>query len=111
MRPRHPVAPPPPAPPAAAKREWCPYAGAMLPQVDRVLNAMAAMRPTGARLPHEFGGYRADEVEAEQMAAFEAGAERWWLVVPPAPGAEPDEWTYCDEAPDPYALPGAAGAW
>ena len=94
-----------PGPEAASEAEpargpdlqWCEHAGAMLPRVDRLLNAMDAARPAGARLPDQFGGYRAGEVEAEQMAAFEAGAERWWLVVPPSPDDDPAEWTHYED--------------
>lgn len=39
-------------------------------------------RPIGALLPHQFPGYDRDDVEAEQMQAFEEGVERWWLIVP-----------------------------
>lgn len=54
------------------------------------LGRMDAARPRKAREPHEFPDHDAGEVEAEQLAAFEAGVARWWLVVPPdddAPGA------------------------
>lgn len=45
-------------------------------------------RPPGVPEPHEFPGYDPDEVEAEQLWAFEHGIERWWLVVPPLPGED-----------------------
>ena len=51
-------------------------------------------RPRGARRPHQFGGHDAGEVEAEQLEAFAQGVERWWLVVPPGPGDDPDEWVF-----------------
>ena len=56
---------------------------------------MDAARPAEALLPHEFpGGYEFDEVEAEQLVAFEAGVEAWWRVIPPPPGADPAVWHY-----------------
>ena len=53
------------------------------------LVAMEAARPAGACEPDQLSeqGDPAGEVEAEQLAAFEAGVERWWLVMP----AEYDE--------------------
>ena len=58
---------------------------------------MDAERPRGAPLPHEFPGHQVGDVEAEQMEAFEQGVERWWLVVPPRPEDDPDEWRYAGE--------------
>ncbi|MGN3974003.1 hypothetical protein [Tsuneonella sp. SYSU-LHT278] len=52
-------------------------------------------RPIGARWPHQFPGYDPDEVEAEQMWAFEEGVERWWLVVP-GPDGDDGKWHYAD---------------
>lgn len=46
------------------------------------LDRMDAARPRGAREPHAFAGYGMGEVEAVQLAAFEARARRWWLAVP-----------------------------
>jgi hypothetical protein len=67
------------------------------------LDRMDAARPRGARRPGGFPGHTADEVEMEQLAAFEAGAERWWLVVPPdddAPGSQDaDGWVREADAP------------
>ncbi|TCJ39456.1 hypothetical protein [Parafrankia sp. BMG5.11] len=92
---------PPPAPPAApssgAELQWCEHTGTMVPRVDRLLNAMDAARPAGARLPGEIYGYPSGAVEAEQMAAFEAQVARWWLVVPPGEHDDPEEWTFTEE--------------
>ncbi|WP_095011787.1 hypothetical protein [Tsuneonella mangrovi] len=73
-------------------------AGRYIPPVSRILNAMEAARPRRAKAPHEFTGWNLDDVEAEQMAAFEAGVEEWWRVVPPGPGDPDDEWVFA--APD-----------
>ncbi len=58
------------------------------------LDRMEAARPLDAPELWQFGGRSVAEVEAEQLAAFEAGAARWWLVVPPGEGDDPDVWTY-----------------
>jgi hypothetical protein len=64
------------------------------------LDAMEAARPAGASEPDQLSaeGDPAGEVEAEQLAAFEAGVERWWLVMPAdydAHVSEPrDGWCY-----------------
>jgi hypothetical protein len=60
------------------------------------LRRMDAARPAGAREPHEFTGHEMGAVEGAQLAAFEAGEERWWLVVPPEPGDDPDEWRFAE---------------
>lgn len=71
-------------------------------ELDRILAAMEAERPAGApRLaapgaqddPGDPGGLIADA----QFQAFEAGAPRWWLVVPPAPWGGDGPWHYADE--------------
>lgn len=73
--------------------------GRYVPPLGRRLAAMEAARPPGARLPHEFAGYSRDrDVQAEQLAAFEAGVDRWWLVVPPDEGEDADEWCFTEEA-------------
>lgn len=53
------------------------------------LKRMDAARPPGVREPHEYAGYPEGAVDDAQLAAFEAGVERWWLVVPPRPGDDP----------------------
>ncbi|MDP3677294.1 MAG: hypothetical protein Q8R44_19715 [Novosphingobium sp.] len=58
------------------------------------LERMDAARPPGAKEPHLFCSYPTGEVAAEQLAAFEAGVDDWWLVVPPGPDDDPDEWHY-----------------
>ena len=54
---------------------------------------MDEARPDGAKLPHQFG-FAMGEVEAEQLAAFEADVERWWLVIPPGPDDDPGDWHF-----------------
>ena len=57
------------------------------------LRRMNQARPRGVKEPHQFGLDTGD-VEMEQLAAFEAGVERWWLVAPPGPDDDPDEWHF-----------------
>ena len=72
--------------------------GSYMPPLGRRLDAMERARPRGARLPHEFAGYSPDrDVQAEQLAAFEAGIDRWWLVVPPEEGKDAGEWRFAEE--------------
>ena len=72
--------------------------GRYMPPLGRRLDAMEQARPRGARLPHEFAGYSPDRaVQAEQLAAFEAGIDRWWLVVPPEEGEDAGEWRFAEE--------------
>ncbi|MFM5916465.1 MAG: hypothetical protein ACKOOL_02910 [Novosphingobium sp.] len=62
------------------------------------LNRMDAARPAGARQPFQFpDGDRDGAIEEAQLAAFEAGVERWWLVVPPPAGTDPAALHYLDE--------------
>ena len=58
------------------------------------LERMANARPPGERTPREFSGYAMGEVEARQLAAFEAGEDDWWLVMPPDPGDDPGDWHF-----------------
>ena len=78
-------------------------------ELARIEAAMEADRPAGApRLtgtgpdgePLDPGGVIADA----QWQAFEAGVPRWWLVVPPVPEGDGDEWEYAD--PDRLAAAG-----
>ncbi|USA40927.1 hypothetical protein [Pelagerythrobacter marinus] len=73
--------------------------GVYIPPLSRLLNAMEAERPPGAPLPHQLArrGFDTDAVEAEQVAAFEAGVERWWLVVPPEEGEDPEAWHFAED--------------
>ena len=73
--------------------------GTYLPPYDRRLRAREAARPHDALLPHQFTGYGfdADAVEAEQLSAFEAGVERWWLAIPPGQGEDPDIWHFAED--------------
>ena len=73
--------------------------GRYIPPLGRRLDAMEQARPPGARLPHELRHVACDggDVEAEQLAAFEAGVERWWLVVPPEEDDDADEWRFAEE--------------
>ena len=62
-------------------------------------NRLARMddaRPPREREPEEFPGYAMGEVEAQQLAAFEAGEDNWWLVVPPGPGEDPGDWHFAE---------------
>ena len=62
------------------------------------LDRMDAARPAGALVPYKFpGGDREGATEAKQLAAFEAGVEEWWRVVPAPEGADPEVWHYLDE--------------
>lgn len=73
--------------------------GVYIPPLGRRLHAMEAARPEGAREPHELRvpGCDGGDIEAEQLAAFEAGVERWWLVVPSGEGEDTGEWCYAGE--------------
>ena len=51
------------------------------------LMRMHAARPHKTPKPHQFPGHDSAEVEQAQLAAFEAGAKRWWLTVPPGEDA------------------------
>ena len=75
-------------PAAALTSDDCQWLGNRLERMD-------AARPAEALLPHEFpGNHELGEVEAEQLAAFEAGVEAWWRVIPPPYGADPAVWHY-----------------
>ena len=58
---------------------------------------MEEARPPGAKEPHKFAGYALGEVEAEQLAAFEAGEDKWWRVVPAEPDDDPGSWHFEEE--------------
>lgn len=59
---------------------------------------MEEQRPAGAPTPRTLAGrFTAEEIADEQLAAFEACLERWWLVVPPGPDDPQDEWCYAEE--------------
>lgn len=50
------------------------------------------------RLPHQFPGGDPDgAIEAEQLAAFEAGVEEWWWVIPAPAGEDPAQWHWLAE--------------
>ena len=74
-------------PEAALTEDDCRWLGNRLARMDDA-------RPPGNRQPHEFAGYATDEVEAQQLAAFEAGEDNWWLIVPPGPGDDPGNWYF-----------------
>ncbi|MGN6498024.1 MAG: hypothetical protein ACTHK5_11930 [Tsuneonella sp.] len=65
------------------------------------IEAMYEAHPAEGPWPSSFPGQEEREVEAVQLAAFEAGVARWWLVLPPDPaGALPtdaDGWTYAED--------------
>ena len=56
------------------------------------IEEMYEAHPADAPWPHDFTGLDPDAVEAEQLEAFEAGLDRWWLVVPSGEGDDPDAW-------------------
>ena len=58
------------------------------------LARMDAARPPGVREPHEFPGYAEGKVDDQQLAAFEAGENNWWLVIPTVPGDDPGNWYF-----------------
>ena len=62
------------------------------------LMRMDAARPDEVKLPHAFPGFAMGEVEAEQLAAFEAGEDNWWRVVPAGPGDDPGDWHFAELA-------------
>ncbi len=49
------------------------------------IEAMYEAHPADEPWPQDFEGNAKRAVETEQLAAFEARAERWWLVVPSGP--------------------------
>lgn len=58
---------------------------------------MSEARPWHARHPGQFPcGDPDGEIEAAQLAAFEAGVEQWWRVIPAPPGGDPEAWHYLD---------------
>ncbi len=88
-------------PDARLTREDCQWLG-------NRLERMEAARPPTAPAPHKLctGEHDSAAIEAEQLAAFEAGVARWWLVVPPdADGGEegdggapePGAWHYAED--------------
>ena len=64
------------------------------------LDRMYAARPRTARTPHQFPGDSA-EIESVQLAAFEAGVERWWLAIDMLEQADGGT-TWVWEEEDPY---------
>ena len=73
----------------ALTEEDCRWLGNRLARMDYA-------RPPGNRQPHEYAGYATDAVEDQQLAAFEAGEDNWWLVIPPGPGDDPDDWHFAE---------------
>ena len=55
---------------------------------------MDRARPLGVKEPDKFDGYATDAVENIQLAAFEAGEDDWWSMVPPGPGEDPRNWYF-----------------
>ena len=54
------------------------------------LDRMEAARPRDALPPYRFPGGDSDgKIEGEQLAAFEAGVDAWWRVIPPPEDADP----------------------
>lgn len=62
---------------------------------------MSEARPWHARHPGQFPcGDPDGEIEAAQLAAFEAGVAEWWRVIPAPPGSDPGVWHYLDPEDD-----------
>ena len=94
---------------AAARAAWpCPECGGkcrgpadLLTEDDckwpaNRLARMEEARPPGEWELYDFTGFAADAVEAQQLAAFEAGEDCWWLMVPPGPGDDPHNWHFAE---------------
>ena len=67
----------------------CQWLGNRLARMDEA-------RPRGVKEPHQFEGYAAEAVEEIQLAAFEAGEDDWWYIVPPGPGDDPGDWHFAE---------------
>lgn len=76
-------------PEAALTEDDCRWLGHRLARMDDA-------RPPGAKSPHAFAGYAMGTVEAEQLAAFEAGEDNWWRVVPAEPDEDPGDWHFAE---------------
>ena len=76
-------------PEAALTEEDCQWLGNRLTRMDRA-------RPPGVKEPDKFDGHAMGAVEAEQLAAFEAGEDSWWCVVPAGPGEDPGDWHFAE---------------
>lgn len=69
------------------------------PGLDDRLDKMDAARPYGMPAPDEFPrGDSTGAIEATHLAAFEAGVEQWWRVVPAPEGADPSVWHYLEDS-------------
>jgi hypothetical protein len=62
---------------------WCPFVREMVDPDTAQLNAMDAERPGHVLAPWEMEDVDQEEVECAQVAAYEAGEERWYLALPP----------------------------
>ena len=74
-------------PEAALTEDDCQWLGNRLTRMDQA-------RPPGVKAPDKFDGYATDAVETIQLAAFEAGEDDWWSMVPPGPGEDPRNWYF-----------------
>ncbi len=97
-------------PPAAPDHEPCPDCGGRClgpvggltakdcQWLGNRLDRMDAARPCDALSPHEFPGGDCDgAIGDEQLAAFEAGVDEWWRVIPPPEGDDPEVWHYLED--------------
>ncbi|WP_126176666.1 hypothetical protein [Tsuneonella rigui] len=62
---------------------WCPFVREMVDPDTAQLNAMDAERPEHVLSPWEMEDVDQEEIECAQVAAYEAGEERWYLALPP----------------------------
>jgi len=70
-----------------------------IPPLERRLRAMEEARPADAPRPDTLGPW--GEVEAVQLAAFEAGEPNWWLAAPGRAGEQPAVEPEGAEEPEP----------
>lgn len=104
----------PPADPCPQCGGYCRDPDARLTQADCMwlgnrLDRMEAARPRRAREPYQLardcgGAWDSEAIEMLQLAAFEEGVARWWLVLPPPEDAR-------DVYPGEWADGGAGEAW
>jgi len=81
-------------PAAALTAQDCQWLGNRLDRMD-------AARPRDALSPHQFPGGDCDgAIGDEQLAAFEAGVDAWWRVIPAPEDADTAVWHYLEDDED-----------